>query len=113
MLGWGGDLIQLETLTKKSKFEYFGSIKTGTTIFYGNSNPPIRVSATQYNALITHFAGSTVKLGTSRDRQPQGSVGEWLIKNVTKKAIASYIGPILIEEGFAMKNQDPSMIEFK
>lgn len=87
-----------------SYFEYEGSIESGTDIYFGqNSEKPINVSKEQYQKLIEHFGGQTVPIGTSRDARPVGSVGEWLENNVVKTAIASYVGAILIEEGFAIK----------
>ncbi len=44
-----------------------------------------------------------VNIGTSRNKAPLGSIGNWLQNNVTKTAIASYVGPILTEEGYARK----------
>jgi hypothetical protein len=41
--------------------------------------------------------------GTSRDKPPDGSLGLWLQTHVTKVATASYIGAILINEGYAVK----------
>ena len=41
----------------------------------------------------------------------EGSVGEWLQNNVTKTAIASYVGAILIHEGYAVKGKGAE-IEF-
>jgi hypothetical protein len=51
--------------------------------------------------LIETFKGRTVLIGSSRTNPPKDSLGEWLIKNITKQAIASYIVPILIEEDHA------------
>ncbi len=81
-------------------FSYIGSITQGTTITYG-AGRQFTISKHQYKALLDHFQGQTVNIGTSRDNPPPGSVGEWLQLNVTKTAIASYVGPILIDEGYA------------
>jgi hypothetical protein len=53
----------------------------------------------------------TVDAGTSRTDPPAKSVGEWFLANVTKTAIASYVCPILIHEGFA-ERVDKSQIAF-
>ncbi len=90
----------LPTWTGRSRFSYSGSVTEGTTITYG-SGFSLTISQTQYNALLNHFRSQTVDIGTSRDNPPHGSVGEWLHSNVTKTAIASYVGPILINEGYA------------
>jgi hypothetical protein len=53
--------------------------------------------------LLGHFGGCTVDIGTSRDNPTEGSVGEWLQTHVCKTAIASYVGAILVEEGYARR----------
>lgn len=92
MLTWG----------QKSEFEYTGTTNTGTEIRYGN-NRKSYVSAAKYVQLLNHFAGAIVTMGTSRDHPPAGSVGEWLQTNVGGPAIGSYVGPILVHEGLAIK----------
>ena len=93
---------KLPTWAGRSEFQYEGSIATGTTIYYG-SGFSIVVSANQYSALLQHFKGQSPNIGTSRDRAPAGSVGAWLQKNVTPTAIASYVGAILVNEGYAAR----------
>jgi len=73
----------------------------------------LNISSNQYNALLDHFRGRTVDIGTSRDKPQRGSVGEWLQVNVTKVAVASYVGAILIHEGLATKAADGTRIRFK
>lgn len=53
------------------------------------------------HALLNHFRGRRVKIGTSRNNRPAVSIGSWLHLNGIKTAIASYIGPILLHEGYA------------
>ncbi len=101
---------KLPTWAGRSEFEYEGSIVTGTAIFYG-SGFSTGVSADQYAALLLHFKGQSPNIGTSRDRAPDGSVGAWLQKNVTPTAIASYVGAILVHEGYA--SRVGSTIKFK
>jgi len=48
---------------------------------------------------------------TSRTDPPRGSLGEWLMSNITKTAIASYVGAILTHEGYAEKRG--SYIKFR
>lgn len=94
----------LATWAGKSSFNYSGSVNHGTKISYGKGGSfSITVSGSQYTALLNNFKGRTVEIGTSRTGPPRGSVGEWLQANVTKTAIASYIGPILIAGGYAIK----------
>ena len=101
----------LDTWAKRSEFSYTGSIKKGTTIYFGK-NSSITINPDKYSKLFKHFQGRTVNIGTSRTDPPRGSVGDWFKSNVTKTAIASYVGPILITEGYAEKIRGPE-IKFK
>ena len=102
---------KLATWAGRSEFTYEGSVTTGTTIHYG-SNFSTTVSANKYAALLKRFKGLEVNIGTSRDRAPEDSVGDWLQKNVTLTAIASYVGAILIDEGYAKKGVQKATIKF-
>jgi hypothetical protein len=93
----------LSTWGKRSKFSYGGNVKKGTRILFGKGRWEEYVSAKHYQNLLDHFRNKTVPCGTSRDNPPEGSLGEWLKQNVTKRAIASYVGSILIHEGYATK----------
>lgn len=93
-------------------FSYTGSVAQGTEITYGINKNKIKVTAEKYSALINHFKGKTVEIGTSHDNPPSGSVGEWLQNNVSKTQISSYIGPILIFERYASQI-GKSQIRFK
>jgi len=99
----------------RKEFEYTGSVKIGTAIYYGKStNMPIRVIKEKYKELFQAFnkKNKPINIGTSKTKPPQGSVGEWLKVNVSPTAIASYVGSILIHEGYAIKGKDPATIEF-
>lgn len=100
----------LETWARRSHFEYNGSIENGTEIIFGTGRL-VTVTKEQYKALLKQFQGATVIAGTSRTRVPQGSIGKWLQINVTKTAIASYVCPILINEGYA-ERLDNGFIRF-
>ena len=96
---------RLPTWDGRSSFSYSGSVKQGTWIIYGNGYRTY-VAAFQYAKLLKHFQGRTVSIGTSRDAAPSDSVGKWLQKNVSHGvAIASYVGPILIDKGYAEKEE--------
>ncbi len=90
----------LPTWAGRSEFNYTGSVAQGTVITFGRGYS-VPVSADEYAALLEHFRGKRANIGTSRTDAPPGSVGEWLQENVTPTAIASYVGPILVEEGYA------------
>lgn len=97
---------ELETWGGGSEFSYEGSVEDGTNIKYGNGRK-VRVNAQQYKLLRQHFRNRVVQIGTTRNTKttepPPSSLGAWLFSNVTKTAIASYVGPILIREGYAEK----------
>lgn len=95
-------LIELRTWSGKSSFKYVGSVKTGTKIIYG-SNQETKVSAEQYFKLLSIFKGRTVPIGTLRCSPPRDSIGSWIRDNVVNRSLVSYIGPILIREGYAEK----------
>jgi len=94
---------KLKTWDGRSEFEYEGDpLVNGTSIHYGQGfQYSARVSAEQYRSLLRYFAGRCVPAGTSRDTPPATSMGRWLQENVSKTALASYVGPILIHHGFA------------
>ena len=100
---------ELPTWGGRSRFRYSGSIASGTDIRYGGNGRQF-ISHEQYAALLRHFKGRTVNIGTSRDNRPRGSVGEWLKEHVTQTAIASYVGAILMHEGYAEKGVKSSEI---
>lgn len=102
----------LLTWAGRSEFHYDGSVDTDTTIWYGSKLYHTRVTGQEYGRLLQRFGGRTVVLGTSRE-PPPGSVGAWLQARVTKRAIASYVGPILVHEGYAERvPSDTTKIRF-
>ena len=86
----------------KCRLQVDHPIYNGPEIAYGKGFR-IMVPKANYSRLIMFFSGSTVEIGTSRTSPPAGSMGKWLQSNITKTAIASYVGPILINEGYAEK----------
>jgi len=95
-------MIELRTWKERSTFSYEGSVQRGTKIIYG-SGWTASLSTDDYRQLLNYFKGKRVPCGTSRTNPPNGSLGEWLMKNVTRTAIASYVGAILVHEGYALK----------
>ena len=92
---------RLRTWGDGSEFEYTGSVREGTTILYGRKPNTVFVSPGEWSNLLNYFRDSETEMGTCRTTAPANSVGAWLQENVTKTAIASYVGPILIREGYA------------
>lgn len=104
---------RLPTWAGRISFEYSGSVAKGTEIWFGRKPYRETISTEQYSALLNHFRGATVDIGTSFDNPPTESVGAWLQANVTKRATASYVGAILVHEGYADRvPEDPSKIRF-
>ena len=91
-----------KTWAGRSSFSYSGSVETGTKIQYG-SGYTIVLSKEDYEKIRAKFKGKKVKCGTSRDKPPVGSLGSWLQTHITKTATASYVGAILVNEGYTSK----------
>ncbi len=69
--------ISLKTWGGQSSFSYSKSELSGITIKFGDGFTA-KITMEEYVALIQHFQGQTVNIGTSRTDRPPGSVGEWL-----------------------------------
>lgn len=102
----------IDTWGGKSKFEYQGGVRQGTKIIYGKNNR-ITVTAVQYQRLIDNFAGKNVSVSSGRTNPVVGSLGDWLRQNVTKTAIAVYVAPILIQEGFAVRTSETTLMFYE
>ena len=102
---------KVKTWHDGSTFTYDGCVLTDTVIKYGKNvkNRPITITTQQYAALRKAFLGQVAKVGTSRTQPPAGSIGAWLQKNLTPIAIASYIVPILLREGYAVQENKESI----
>ena len=93
---------EMKTLVKKKPFKYKKNSNGDIEILFGkDANKKVKLSKEQYMKLIETFKGRTVLIGSSRTNPPKDSLGEWLMNNITKQAIASYIAKILIEEDHA------------
>ncbi len=99
---------QLKTRTRGITFSYERTPDGPIQITFGRGNT-VTITADDYLHLINHFRGQVVALGTSRDNPPHGSVGKWVQENVTRTAIASYLGPILVHEGHAVWVDDSTL----
>jgi hypothetical protein len=98
----------LDTWGGRSTFDYDWCVLAGTTIRYGKGSE-ITVTVHDYEALRAALRGQIVQVGTSRTSAPAGSLGAWLQANVTRTAIASYVAPILVREGYAVREDDTSI----
>lgn len=89
---WGGN----------SDFDYSGCVQTGTEIFFGTGQSEV-ISPQEWSLLRNQFIGQVVEIGTSRDRPPAGSIGEWFYANIKNQSLMSYVGVILVREGYAIR----------
>ncbi len=106
--------IRLSTSAGRSEFEFEGSVSEGTHIYYGNGHESY-VTKAQYERLLSHFKGKTVKIGTSRCNRrdvPPGSLGGWINENIQYRSLASYIVPILERERYIKHGLKKGMIIF-
>ena len=92
----------LHTWDCHSRFCYAGSVKEGTLILYGGGFSK-EIPASVYQRMIAQFSGRTVCCETSRSSPKSGSLGMWLGENVSNAAVASFVGAILVSEGYAKK----------
>lgn len=93
----------LPTWAGRSRFMYSGSVAAGVHLTFGDGWKA-HISALAFQHLLTYFGGRTVDAGTSRTQPPRGSLGEWLVTNVDRRATASYVAAILVHEGYATKS---------
>ncbi len=85
-------------------FSYEGSVATDTTIHYGKDfKYKATISKFDYQQLFRVFSGKQIAIGTSKTDPPPGSVGEWMKANINKTGLMSYVGAILLNEGYATK----------
>jgi hypothetical protein len=91
----------MKTIVKKKSFTYKPLANGDKEIIFGTSNTLVKLRKEQFMNLLDTFRGQTVTIGASRTNPPKGSLGEWLMNHITKTAIASYIVPILLMEGYA------------
>ncbi|MFC0476148.1 hypothetical protein ACFFHF_12985 [Robertmurraya beringensis] len=103
------------TLQRMKRFKYKGSVDTGITLYFGHDfDREKTIHKEHLDQLLKEFKGRKVLIGTSRTNPQDGSLGEWLRANVTRTALASYIAPILIKEGYAYQEDESKMeITFK
>jgi hypothetical protein len=109
----GQQMRALRTWSGRSQFRYAGSVARGVNIRYG-SKGRAAVTAQEFAALLVAFGGRCVDVGTSRTAPPRMSLGAWLQQRVTRTAIASYVAPILLAEGLAVRvPEDRHRIQFR
>lgn len=109
------NLNEAVTLKRMKRFKYKGSVETGITLYFGHDlDREKTINKEHLGQLLKEFRGRKVLIGTSRNNPQDGSLGEWLQAYVTRTALASYVAPILIKEGYAYQEDESKMeITFK
>ena len=85
-----------------AEFRCRGTTDTGTVIRYGKDELELVVTQADYSKIWERFRGRDVKVGTSQS-PPQDSLGAFLISEITHVGAASYVGQLLVEDGYAWK----------
>ena len=83
-------------------FRYRGTTDTGTVIRYSKDELELVLTQADYLRIWERFRGREVKVGTSQS-PPQDSLGAFLIREITHVGAASYVGRLLLEDGYAWK----------
>ena len=92
------------TVGGRGVFEVEGAIETGLRIWMGTHRTSVRFPAEFLSNLLGHFRGRTVRIGSKFDDPGEGSLGDYIQKNLpTKMNPAVYLGGLLIDEGYAEK----------
>jgi hypothetical protein len=88
------------------RFEYSGSLTTGLTVIFRDSNARIKISPKIIEAIRAEITTrSPVLMGANRKPLVADSVGETLwLKHKTSPQVMSYVLPLLVEEGFCTVN---------
>jgi hypothetical protein len=102
---------EIATWGERSKFNYSGSVSEGTKIVF-KSGVVLKFSKEEYGKLLSYFGGKFVNIGTSRTNPPEGSLGRWIELNMNKMGTTSFIGSILLNEGYAIKTKNKAEIKF-
>jgi hypothetical protein len=71
------------------------------------------ITSAQLREALIKFSGRDVKIGTHRTDPPVGSIGDWLRQRFHRGGIMSYLGPILIAEGYAERGSGTDRIRIK
>jgi hypothetical protein len=108
------DRKQLHTWSGDSEFQYEGTVPKGITIYCGKAfSRQYSLTSSQLRQALEEFSGREVKIGTHRTAPPPGSIGDWIMNRFNRGGIMSYLGPILIQDGFAERGTKPDRITIK
>jgi hypothetical protein len=93
----------LQSWSGRKSFRYeFSRSTLDVQIFCGKKfSRKYRVDGACLRAVLLKFSGKDSPAGTNRTQPPPDSIGDWLRVHCKRGGIMSYLGPILIEEGYA------------
>jgi hypothetical protein len=97
---------ELYTWAEHSRFRYDGSVSEGTKIFYGrNFARSVVITAGEYKKMLEEFSGREIPPAITREEEKRGqeSLGKWFADNKMRVSIASYVAPVLIHEGYCVR----------
>jgi len=102
----------LHTWSGKQSFRYeFDRSTLDVRIFCGQEfSRTYQVEGQAVRAALLEFSGGETPAGTNRTHPPHASIGDWFRVNCKRGGIMSYLGPILIEEGYAKRGSDKDRI---
>lgn len=101
--------IPLRTFSRGVDFKVCPTI-LGYQLHFGGSSGNATFSLATLQSLALDFAGKRVAIGASRTSPPEGSLGEYLQKNVSKTALSSYVAPLLVYLGLANRDGDYHLV---
>jgi hypothetical protein len=95
-----GTAIPLRTLARGISFTAYPTA-SGYWLQFGNDNSGFFVPLTTLQTIALDFKDQKVAIGASRTSPPAGSLGEYLLENLSGTALASYVAPLIIYLGLA------------
>ena len=92
-----------KTFAGRKTFRVSGHVETGAEIWAGDMRYPIRFSKEKFDALLKWGQSRReIRAGASFSGPEEGSLGQWIQKNLpTKLNPSCYVAGLLIDEGYA------------
>jgi hypothetical protein len=94
--------IQLKTIANGKPFKA-KDVGIGYRLIVGQSASKLFLPKAKIDEMAQEFAGIDLAIGASRTNRPEGSLGEILMHGVSPTAMASYVAPLLVYLGLAVK----------
>jgi hypothetical protein len=106
---------ELPTWGGKQRFRYeFDRSTLDVRIFCGDNCSRIyQLDGASLREALVKFSGKESLAGTHRTEPPPDSIGDWLRVHCKRGGIMSYLGPLLIHEGYAKRGTEKDRIYIK